>query len=220
MIQFDNVSKTYHLRKLTKKVFSNLSFTIRRGESIGICGANGAGKSTLLRLVAGVEHPTSGTVTRKMTTSWPIGYGGAMQPMMTGADNVRFLARIYQQPYEELIDFVEDFAQLGPYLHQPVRTYSTGMGARLAFALSLAISFECYLIDEVTGAGDARFRRRSKIELERRRKNSALIMVSHEPHTLNDFCERGAILYGGHLTLFDSVAEATQVHHGLQMARS
>ena len=165
MIRFDNVSKTYHIRKFEKQVFSNLNFAIRRGESIGICGANGAGKSTLMRLIAGVEQPTVGTIERAMTTSWPIGYASCFQPTMTGADNVRFIARIYRQPERETLDYVEDFAQLGAYFHQPVRTYSSGMQGRLAFGTSLAINIDCYLVDEVTGAGDERVRRRSQEEL-------------------------------------------------------
>jgi capsular polysaccharide transport system ATP-binding protein len=217
MIRFDNVSKTYHIRKFSKQVFSNLSFEIRRGESIGICGANGAGKSTLMRLIAGVEHPTGGRIERTMTTSWPIGYASAFQANMTGSDNVRFIARIYRQPEQQVLDYVEDFAQLGPYFHQPVLTYSSGMVGRLAFGISLAINFDCYLVDEVTSAGDERFRQRSQEELMKRRAEGTLVMVSHDPHTLQQYCERGAVLYAGNLTFYDSVAEACEVHHGLQM---
>jgi capsular polysaccharide transport system ATP-binding protein len=217
MIQFEDVSKSYHIGKFQKQVFSNLTFAIRRGESIGICGANGAGKTTLMRLIAGVEQPSSGDIQRGMTTSWPIGLSSCFQPMMTGADNVRFIARIYRQPEAEILAYVEDFAQLGPYLHQPVRTYSSGMVGRLAFGTSLAINFDCYLVDEVTGAGDERFRKRSHEELLKRRQSGTLIMVSHDPHTLQHYCERGAVLYGGSLTFYDSVAEACEVHHGLQM---
>jgi len=217
MIRFENVSKTYHVGKFEKQVFSNLNFTVQRGDSIGICGANGAGKSTLMRLFAGVEQPTTGSVERTMTTSWPIGYASCFQPMMTGADNVRFIARIYRQPEEEILDYVEDFAQLGAYFHQPVRTYSSGMSSRLAFGTSLAINFDCYLVDEVTGAGDERFRKRSQLELAKRRETGTLIMVSHDPHTLQQYCDRGAVLYGGNLTFYDTVAEASEVHHGLQM---
>jgi len=217
MIRFDNVSKTYHIRKFQKQVFSNLSFSIRRGESIGICGANGAGKSTLMRLISGVEQPTSGSIERSMTTSWPIGFVSCFQAGMTGSDNVRFIARIYRQPEQEILDYVEDFAQLGPYFHQPVRTYSSGMTSRLAFGTSLAINFDCYLVDEVTGAGDERFRKRSQEELHRRRESGTLVMVSHDPHTLQQYCDRGAVLYGGNLTFYDTVAEACEVHHGLQM---
>lgn len=217
MISFEDVSKTYHGRNLRKQVFSNLSFQIRRGQSVGICGANGAGKSTLMRLIAGIEQPTTGKILRQMKTSWPIGYASCFSGSMTGADNARFIAKLYRQPADELIQYVEDFAQLGPYLHQPVRTYSAGMNARLAFGVSLAINFDCYLIDEVTGAGDERFRAKCEEALQARRDSGTLIMTSHDPHTLQQYCERGAVLYAGNLTFYDSVAEACEVHHGLQM---
>ncbi|WP_375428385.1 ABC transporter ATP-binding protein [uncultured Sphingomonas sp.] len=217
MIRFENVSKTYRLRKFERLVFSDLNFTIERGESIGICGANGAGKSTLMRMLAGVEHPTGGRITRTMSTSWPIGYASCFQASLTGADNARFIARIYDQPEKHVVDYVEDFAQLGPYLHQPVQTYSAGMGARLAFGISLAIDFECYLVDEITGAGDERFRIRCEEALLHRRDNATLIMVSHDPGTLKQYCRRGAVVYGGTLVFFDTIDEANEVHHRLQM---
>ena len=216
MIKFENVSKTYHIRKFEKKVLGGLNFTIERGESIGICGANGAGKSTLLRMMSGVEMPTTGTVTRTMKTSWPLGYGSCFQPSLTGADNARFIARIYNRAEDDLLEFVEDFAQLGPYLHQPLKTYSAGMGARLAFGISLAIDFECYLIDEVTGAGDERFKTRSQNELMARRERASLIMTSHDPHTLMSYTTRGAVVYGGALVLYDTIQEAVDVHTRLQ----
>lgn len=217
MISFQDVSKTYHIRKFEKQIFANLNFTIERGDSIGICGANGAGKSTLMRLIAGVEQPTTGRVQRSMTTSWPIGYSSCFQSSLTGADNARFIARIYNQPEDEIIDFVQDFAQLGPYLHQPVHTYSAGMNARLAFGVSLAIDFQCYLVDEVTSAGDERFRVRCEEALLHRRDNATLIMISHDPGTLRQFCRRGAVVYGGSLVFFDTVDEANEVHHRLQL---
>ncbi|TVV73372.1 ABC transporter ATP-binding protein [Sphingomonas solaris] len=216
MIEFDDVSKTYHIRKFEKQVFSHLSFTINPGDSLGICGANGAGKSTLMRLIAGVESPTSGRVTRTMTTSWPIGYSSCFQASLTGADNARFIARIYGQDADVLCDYVEDFAQLGPYFHQPVYSYSAGMNARLAFGVSLAINFDCYLVDEVTAAGDERFRIRCEEALMHRKQNGALVMISHDANTLLQYCDRGAVLYGGSLTFYDTIAEATEVHHRLQ----
>lgn len=217
MILFENVSKTYHIRKFEKHVFTNLNFAIQPGESLGICGANGAGKSTLMRLIGGVEQPTTGKVTRTMSTSWPIGYGSCFQSSLTGADNARFIARIYNQDEDELLAFVEDFAQLGPYLYQPVHAYSAGMGARLAFGISLAINFDCYLVDEVTGAGDERFRMRCEEELLHRRDNASLIMISHDPGTLRQYCNRGAVVYGGTVVFFDSIEEAADVHHRLQL---
>jgi capsular polysaccharide transport system ATP-binding protein len=216
MIEFRNVSKTYHIRKFEKHVFTDLNFTIPKGESIGICGANGAGKSTLMRMIAGVEYPTTGSVHRSMTTSWPIGYSSCFNHNMTGADNTRFISRVYDQSEQEVLDFVEDFAQLGAYLHQPVGTYSAGMNARLAFGISLAIDFECYLVDEVTGAGDERFRIRCEEALLHRRDNASLIMISHDPGQLRQYCRRGAVVYGGSLVFFDTIDEANEVHHRLQ----
>jgi capsular polysaccharide transport system ATP-binding protein len=216
MIRFERVSKVYHIRNFQKQVFADLNFTIHKGESIGICGANGAGKSTLVRLLAGVEQPTSGKITRTMSTSWPIGYASCFQASLTGADNIRFIARIYDRSDDDLLEFVEDFAQLGAYLYQPVSTYSAGMGARLAFGISLAIDFECYLVDEVTGAGDERFRRRSEEALLSRRDNATLVMISHDPGTLRSFCKRGAVLYGGALVHYDTIDEACEIHSRLQ----
>lgn len=217
MIRFEDVTKTYHIRKFEKQVFTSLNFKIEKGDSLGICGANGAGKSTLMRLIAGVEHPTSGHITRTMQTSWPIGYASCFQSSLTGADNARFIARVYNKPEEELLDFVQDFAQLGAYFYQPVHTYSAGMNARLAFGISLAVEFECYLVDEVTGAGDERFRIRCEEALLHRRDNATLIMVSHDPGTLRQYCERGAVVYGGTLVFFDTIDEASEVHHRLQL---
>lgn len=217
MIRFENVSKTYHIGAFEKHVYHNLNFTIERGESIGICGANGAGKSTLMRLIAGVEQPSGGKITRAMTTSWPIGYSSCFQSSLTGADNARFIARIYDQPEEELLTFVEDFAQLGPYFYQPIHTYSAGMNARLAFGISLAIHFECYLVDEVTGAGDERFRARCEEALLHRRDNATLVMISHDPGALRQYCRKGAVVYAGALVFYDTIEEACEVHHRLQL---
>ena len=216
MIRFENVSKVYHGHRFEKLVFADMNFRLDRGDSLGICGANGAGKSTLMRLIAGVEQPTAGRITRSMSTSWPIGYTNCFQSSLTGADNSRFIARVYNKPEQQLLDFVEDFAQLGPYFRQPVNTYSAGMVARLAFGVSLAIEFECYLVDEVTGAGDERFRARSEAELHARRERGTLVMISHDPRALEAYCCRGAVLFGGSLIQFDSVAEACEVHSRLQ----
>ena len=216
MILFENVSKAYKVHRHWKPVFNNLDFAIRRGDAIGICGANGAGKSTLMRMLAGVEPATGGKITRTMTTSWPIGFTSAFQMGMTGADNARFIARVYNKDEDELLSIVDDFAELGEYLYQPVKTYSTGMQARLAFGVSLTIDFDCYLIDEVTGAGDIRFRTKSENALMERSKRSALVMISHDPGTLQQYCNKGAVLYGGGLTFFDTISEACEVHYGLQ----
>ena len=216
MIKFERVSKSYRIRRFEKRVLTDINFTIERGDALAICGANGAGKSTLMRLIAGIEMPTSGRVTRTLSTSWPIGYTSCFQHSLTGADNLRFIARIYGKQPEPLMEFVQGFAELGPYFYQPVGTYSAGMSARLAFGVSLAIEFDCYLVDEVTSAGDERFRIRCEEALLDRRNKGTLVMISHSPETLRAYCNRGAVLHAGTLTFFDSVDEALDVHHGLQ----
>jgi capsular polysaccharide transport system ATP-binding protein len=214
MITFEDVTKAYPTRSGPRTILSGVSFTLARGEALGICGHNGAGKSTLLRLIAGVEQPGGGRIERGMSVSWPIGYASAFQASLTGADNVRFIARIYNKPIPETLAFVEDFAELGSYMAMPIRTYSAGMMARLAFAASLAIEFDCYLVDEITAAGDARFRERCHAALTERRKNGTVVMVSHDPHTLRLYCDRGAVLREGRLDLCDSIEHAIEEHFG------
>lgn len=212
MISFENVSKSYHIRKFRKDVLNDLSFNIPTGSSLGICGANGAGKSTLMRLISGVEHPNAGQIIRTVSCSWPIGYSSCFQSSLTGADNARFIARIYSRDIQQLLDYVEDFAQLGAYFHQPIYSYSAGMMARLAFGISLAIDFDCYLVDEVTAAGDDRFRQRCEDALHHRRSAGTLVMISHDPHTLRAYCTDGAVLHEGKLTFYDTIDEAINVH--------
>lgn len=215
MIVFENVSKVYRTRGGEKRVLDNQSFTIHPGQSLGICGRNGEGKSTLTRLIAGIEYPTSGKITRHFSVSWPLGFGGAFQGSLTGADNTRFIARIYGQPIDQVVRFVEDFAELGQYLRMPVKTYSSGMQARLAFAISLAVNFDCYLIDEITAVGDARFRERCRIALEERRRQGTLVMISHDPSTLREHCDSGAVLADGKLTFYASIEDTISAYHAL-----
>jgi capsular polysaccharide transport system ATP-binding protein len=172
-----------------------------------------------MRLMAGVESPTHGRVTRTGTCSWPIGYASCFQSSLTGADNARFIARIYNQSPHRLLEFVEEFAELGPYLDQPIFTYSSGMVARLAFGISIAIDFDCYLVDEVTGAGDERFRKRSEEALLHRRDTGTLVMISHHADTLREYCTSGAVVYKGTITMYDTIDEAIEVHRHNQMAQ-
>lgn len=214
MIRFEKVSKYYPVREGRRTILDEVDFTIGKGDSIGICGHNGAGKSTLLRLASGVEKASSGRVYRDMSVSWPIGHSSAFQSSLTGADNVRFIARIYNKPIPGILAFVDDFAELGSYLKMPVRTYSVGMTARLAFAVSLAVDFDCYLVDEITSAGDARFQQKCHDALMARKAQGALLMVSHDPHMLAAFCERGAVLQDGVLSLFPTMDGAIERHFG------
>jgi capsular polysaccharide transport system ATP-binding protein len=212
MIRFSNVSKDYPTRFGPRRILSDLDFEIPSRAALALIGRNGAGKSTLMRLIAGVEQPSQGQVHRAMSVSWPIGFSSAFQSSLTGADNARFVARIYQQPVDRVLAQVEAFAELGGYFRMPVRTYSAGMLARLAFALSLAIDFDCYLVDEVTAAGDQRFRERCHEALIARRDSGALIMTSHDPTTLLAYCATSAVLIDGRLKFFDSVEEGLAAH--------
>lgn len=214
MIVLDRVSKNYRTRTGRCTILSDVNLTLRRGEALGICGHNGAGKSTLMRLIAGVEQPSSGTITRDMTVSWPIGYASAFQASLTGADNVRFIARIYGKPIPETLAFVDDFAELGSYLAMPIRTYSAGMMARLAFAASLAVHFDCYLVDEITAAGDQRFRERCHEALLERRRNGTLVMISHDPATLRLYCDAGAVVRDHRFIPFSTIDAAIRDHFG------
>lgn len=209
MIVLDNVHKSYRLHGgVQRPVLRGVNCEFRRGEAIGILGQNGAGKSTLLRLISGVEHPETGRIRRSMSISWPLGHAAAMHFSVTGADNARFMARIYEKPMAETGEFVEDFAQVGEYFRQPVKTYSAGMMTRLMFALSLAIDFECYLVDEMVAAGDSRFAERCRQALMDRRDRSTLLMVSHQPETVRAFCTTGAVLKDGRLTRYEDLDEA------------
>lgn len=214
MIVFDDVTKRYRTRHGRKTVLDSVSFKLDTGDAIGICGHNGAGKSTLLQLIAGVETPSSGTVKRTGSVSWPIGYASAFQSSLTGADNVRFIARIYGRPIRETLDYVDDFAELGNYLAMPIRTYSAGMMARLAFAASLAVEFDCYLVDEITAAGDARFRMRCHDALLERREKGTLVMVSHDPATLREYCTSGAVVENSRFIPYPTIDEAIAHHFG------
>ncbi|MGQ2930383.1 MAG: ABC transporter ATP-binding protein [Sphingopyxis sp.] len=212
MIVFNRVSKSYATRNGRHHVLDNVSFTIEKGQSVGVCGHNGAGKSTLLRLIAGVEQPSSGTIRRSMSVSWPLGLSSSFQSSLSGADNARFIARIYGRPVDDTLAFVEDFAELGNYLRMPLRTYSAGMMARLAFAVSLAVSFDCYLIDEITAVGDERFQDRCREALLRRKQERSLVMVSHDPATLREYCDRGMAVRASEVLQFDSIDEAIASH--------
>ncbi len=200
---------------MKKTVLKGVNFTINPGDRVALLGRNGAGKSTLIRLIGGVEMPTVGKIVRQMTCSWPLGFTGGFQGSLTGYDNARFIARIYDKPYSEMRDFIEDFTELGSQLGMPVKIYSSGMRARLAFALSLAIEFECYLIDEVIMVGDKKFREKCKTELFEGRQDRALLLASHSLPMVRQYCNRAIVLHQGLATLFDDVAEAVKIYEDL-----
>ncbi|MBK1658205.1 ABC transporter ATP-binding protein [Paracraurococcus ruber] len=213
MIRLQGVHKSYKTHFGAKEVLRGVDAEFRRGEKVGILGRNGAGKTTLLRLIAGVEHPNQGRIERRMSVSWPLGFAGAMHYGMSGADNARFIARIYDRPMQETVEFVEDFADLGSYYRMPVKTYSSGMIVRLGFALSLAVQFDCYLVDEAIAVGDTKFGRRARAALADINARSALLLVSHQAETVRAFCETAAILDDGRLTRYDDLDEAIAAYH-------
>ncbi len=208
MIRVENVCKTYDTRFGERTVLQDVNFQLDRGERVGILGRNGAGKSTLIRILGGAEKPTSGRVHRSMKISWPLAFTGAFQGRLTGLDNLRFICRIYGADYQKLIPFVEDFTELGLYLREPVSHYSTGMVARLGFALSMAIEFDCFLIDEAMVVGDRRFHERCRRELFQKRKDRAFVIVSHRDEVIRRLCQRACVLHEGRLHSFDTVNEA------------
>ena len=208
MITLEGVSKVYRTRSGRKTVLDNVNVTFESGYNFGVLGANGAGKSTLLRLIAGSEIPDFGVIRRYTRVSFPLGFGGTFHGALSGRENVAFIARIYGAGIREVLEYVENFSELGEYLHMPVNTYSAGMRARLAFATCLALDFELYLVDEVTEVGDQRFRQKCAEAFRERMQRSDIILVTHNIHTLRQYCDRGAILANGELTLFDDIGTA------------
>jgi capsular polysaccharide transport system ATP-binding protein len=213
MLSVEHVSKIYETRQGPHKVLEDVSFTLARGRNIGILGRNGAGKSTMIRLINGAERPTTGRIVRNMRISWPLAFAGAFAHNLTGLDNLKFVCRTYGVPYKPLIPYVEDFTELGSYFREPVQHYSHGMMTRLAFALSMAIEFDCFLIDEAMIVGDVRFHERCHYELFQKRKDRAFILVSHDPNSVKRYCENAVVLSNGRLHSFPDVDAAYAYYH-------
>lgn len=213
MIILNDVSKFYDTRAGQAVILDNINLTILPGEKLGILGRNGAGKSTLIRLISGTERPSRGYVQRQMSVSWPLAFTGAFQSSLTGLDNLRFVCRVYGCSTEDKIEYVREFTELGKYLYEPVRTYSSGMRSRLAFALSMCIEFDCYLVDEIMAVGDARFQKKCQIELFDKRKDRAMIIVSHDAEYIRDHCDHAAVIVSGKLTNFGNTSDAYSYYH-------
>lgn len=212
MIRLENLSKTYVLQGASKVVADQITMEFTSGASVALLGRNGAGKSTLMRMIAGGLSPDRGRIVLRGSVSWPVGFQGSFHPDLTGAQNSRFVARIYGVDTGELLYFVEDFAGLGAHFHQPVRRYSAGMKARLAFALSMGIHFDTYLIDEVTSVGDGAFRQKSQAVLRTRLQQSGALIVSHSMEMIRALCQSGVVLEQGRLQYFDDIEAAIHQH--------
>jgi len=212
MIEFHNVSKFYPTPHGRKTVLDRLDLALPTGAKVGVLGRNGAGKSTLLGMVAGTTRPDSGHIVRPASISWPLGFGGTSNAELTGAQNVRFVARIYGMDTDALVAYVRDFSEIGDFMDMPVRTYSSGMKARLTFGMSMGIAFDCYLVDELTAVGDSRFKKKSLAVFRTRLKDAGLLMVSHSINTIRTYCTSGLVLEAGHATYYEDIAEAVAVH--------
>lgn len=213
MIRVQDVFKRYQTDHGPGKwVLSGVSFTIPAKTNVGLVGSNGAGKSTLLRIIGGIDQPTRGSVERQCRVSWPLGFGGGLQGSLTGRQNAKFICRIHghEQDIADRLDFIQDFAEIGEAFNEPVKTYSSGMKARLTFAISLAFDFDVYLSDELTSVGDAAFKKKASAAFKRLADHAGLIMVSHGESTLREFCKAGIWLHQGQAHWFDDVGDALQ----------
>jgi capsular polysaccharide transport system ATP-binding protein len=219
MISLRHVYKTYHSRGLSQVVARDLSFDFPVCGAMGLLGRNGAGKSSLLHMLAGILRPDRGQIVRRGSVSWPVGFQGSFHPDMTGVQNARFVARLYGVDTDRLVGFVADFTDLGPHFNMPVRSYSSGMRARLAFGVSMAVPFDTYLIDEVTSVGDGAFRTRSEEMLQERMEGAAAIVVSHSMEMLSRLCRSGAVLENGRLFYYARIERAIEHHNHLMQGK-
>jgi capsular polysaccharide transport system ATP-binding protein len=214
VIEFQDVSKAYSSSKATKVILKNFSGEFPRGRNIGLLGVNGAGKSTLLRLIAGTEHPDRGRIRRRAFISFPVGFA-AFKGNLSGRENCRFVARIYGVDTRSVERFVEEFSEIGRYFDMPIATYSSGMRSRISFGLSMAIDFDCYLVDEALSVGDGIFRARADALFEAKAKQANLIIVSHNPGTVRKYCDMGAVLSNGELLMFDQLDDAIRHYEAI-----
>jgi len=215
VIRFENLTKSFWLNGTRKLVIDNLTAALPTGQSLALLGRNGAGKTTLLQMIAGTMRPDTGRIVSDGSISWPVGFLGSFHQDLTGAQNVRFIARIYGVDTDSLIAFVEDFAEVGRHFYMPVRSYSAGMRARLAFGASMGIGFDTYLVDEVTAVGDQQFRRKSRAVFAERMKTSSAILVSHNMPEVREFCDAGMVLEDGRITYFQDLDAAIAYHKKL-----
>jgi len=215
MINIENLTKSYRTPAGRHYVFKDLNLTLPAGQSVALIGRNGAGKSTLLRMIGGTDNPDSGRIVSRATISWPVGLAGGFQGSLTGRENVKFVARLYatKEELRQKVAFVEDFAELGKYFDMPVKAYSSGMKARLGFGLSMAFTFDYYLVDEVTAVGDASFRKKCEMVFEERHRDACFLMVSHNLNSLKHYCD-AAVFIGreNHVQYYDDINEAIDAY--------
>ncbi|MGJ8609448.1 MAG: ABC transporter ATP-binding protein [Octadecabacter sp.] len=219
MIRFEHLTKYFYMRGYRKTVLDNVNAVFPSGKAVALLGRNGAGKSTLMKLIAGTVNPSQGKVSITGTMSWPVGFAGSFHPELTGAQNTRFLARIYGTDADELADFVQDFAELGRSFHQRFGSYSSGMRSRLAFGASMGINFDTYLVDEVTSVGDQAFKQKSQDLFKARMATSGAVLVTHSMPQVRNMCDAGAVLEDGRMIYYDDLEAAIEHHlHNMNTA--
>jgi capsular polysaccharide transport system ATP-binding protein len=199
----------------TRRVLDGINFRVGPGERMAVLGRNGAGKSTLIKVLAGLLRPTGGYLHRGLYMSWPLALGGGFEGEMTGYDNMRFIARIYRTPFKQMLEFVTDFSELGRDIYEPMRFYSDGMRARLALGISLAIDFECLLIDEVILVGDGRFQEKCRREIFEHRRHCGMILAVHAMDVVQTYCSQALVLINGRGRVFEDVTLATEIYASL-----
>jgi len=215
MFEVRNVTKSYWTPRGRRYVFRDLSLAIPPDRNIGLIGRNGAGKTTLMRLLGGVDKPDSGRVVTDKSISWPVGLGGGFQGSMSGRDNVKFVCRVYGAVGPEMrekIQYVQDFADIGRWFDEPVRSYSSGMRSRLAFGLSMAFDFDYYLIDEVMSVGDAHFKKKSNQVFAEKLKRSNVILVSHAMADIQRLCNLVLLVENGAVRIFEDIEEGIKAY--------
>jgi capsular polysaccharide transport system ATP-binding protein len=215
VFELRNVTKSYLTPKGRRYVFRNLSLAIPPGKNIGLIGRNGAGKSTLMRLLGGADVPDSGTIVTDRSISWPVGLTGGFQGSMSGRDNIKFVCRVYGAEGEamrEKIRFVQEFAEIGTWIDEPIKTYSSGMRSRVAFGLSMAFDFDYYLIDEVMSVGDAQFKRKCRKIFREKLKTSNVVLVSHSMSEISKLCDIVLLVKDGEIEIYEDVIEGIKAY--------
>lgn len=215
MIELRNLTKSYATPKGRHYVFKNLNAILPENKSVALLGKNGAGKSTLLRIIGGIDYADSGKVITNKSISWPVALSGGFQGSLTARQNVRFVARLYVADEEEVnhvVQFVEQFAEIGKYFDMPIKSYSSGMRSRIGFGLSMAFNFDYYLLDETGAVGDASFRNKSQRLLDELKEKSNVIMVSHDLHDLTRNCDVAFLVRDGRAEYFSDIKEAVEVY--------
>ncbi len=218
MIYLNNITKYYPVKNGRKYIFKNVTLELPTEKNLGILGRNGVGKSTFLRILGGIDFPNSGRIESSVRFSWPLGLSSGFQGSLTGKDNAKFICQLYNKSETEInqtLAFIEDFAEIGKYFTMPIKTYSSGMRARLAFAVSMAFDFDCYLIDELLSVGDVFFRKKSTAVLNNLRSGRNIFLVSHSMIVLRQMCDAGVLLNNGQLTFYEDINEAVSAYENL-----